>query len=274
MGKKDHGYVFTVEPGDKFRLDRIDPEYTADFDDKDDVKKRLKQNLEHLKELQEQLYASCDQSLLIVVQAMDTAGKDGAIEHVMGAFNPQGVVVTPFKVPSEEELAHDFLWRVHKATPRKGMIAIFNRSHYEDVLVVRVKKIVPKDVWKDRYDQINAFEELLAANGTRIVKIFLHITPDEQAERLRARQDTPEKQWKFSPGDLEDRKLWHDYQEAYEDALRHCNTDHGPWYVVPANHKWYRNLAVSELLIEVMESMDLSFPEPVDDVTKYEIPEV
>jgi PPK2 family polyphosphate:nucleotide phosphotransferase len=266
--------AFTRAPGRRFRLADIDPGHTAGYEDKGEVKKLVKENVDRLHDLQETLYADRGQALLIVVQAMDTAGKDGTIEHVMGAFNPQGVQVTSFKVPTEEELAHDFLWRVHKAVPRLGMIGIFNRSHYEDVLVVRVKKLVPETVWRARYEHINEFERLMASSGVRIVKIFLHISPEEQAERLRARQITPRKQWKFSPGDLEDRKLWWKYQKAYEDALSRCNTKWAPWYVVPADRKWYRNLAVSEILIETMESMDLRYPSPVADIDSYIIPEV
>jgi len=205
---------------------------------------------------------------------MDTAGKDGTIEHAMGAFNPQGVHVRPFKVPTEEELAHDFLWRAHRVTPQRGMIGIFNRSYYEDVLVVRVKGLVPKKVWKARYEQINQFEQLLVDSGTTIVKLYLNIDPDEQAERLRERQVTPEKQWKFNPGDLEDRKLWPRFMGVYEDALTRCNTKAAPWHVIPANRKWYRNLVVSGVLIDALEAMNLRYPKPVKGVDAFEIPKV
>jgi PPK2 family polyphosphate:nucleotide phosphotransferase len=263
----------TLPPGKRFRIADFDPDHTGKYDKKR-ARKATEELQERLHELQERLYADCSRSLLVVLQAMDTAGKDGTIKHAMGSFNPQGVHVRPFKVPSSEELAHDFLWRAHKVAPAKGMIGIFNRSHYEDVLVVRVKKLVPRKVWQERYDHINSFERLLADNGTRIVKIFLNISPEEQAERLRERQATPEKQWKFNPGDLEDRTLWPRFMAAYEDALTRCNAAHAPWYVVPANRKWYRNLVVSEILIEALESMRLRFPKPVDDVASYEIPEV
>lgn len=266
--------AFSLPPGERFELKTLDPGYTAGYEKKKQARQALEDNLVKLHALQERLYADGSKALLIVLQAMDTAGKDGTIKHVMGAFNPQGVQVSPFKVPSEEELNHDYLWRVHKNVPRNGLIGIFNRSHYEDVLVVRVKSFVPEEVWQKRYEHINNFEKLLSDNGVHIVKIFLHISPEEQAERLRDRQHVPEKRWKFSPGDLEDRKLWFAYQAAYEDALTCCNTALAPWWVVPANRKWFRNLAVSEILIEAMEAMDSSYPEPVDDVQGYEIPDV
>jgi len=261
----------TVTPGKKFRLQDFDPDYTGGYEDKEEAKKETRKNLERLTELQEMLYAQGKKTLLIVLQGMDSAGKDGTIRSVMGAFNPQGVQVCPFKVPSAEELAHDYLWRVHKVTPRRGMVAIFNRSHYEDVLVVRVDKLVPEEVWAKRYDHINDFERLLTDNGVTICKFFLHISKEEQAERFRERQQTPSKQWKFSPGDLEVRKLWDDYQAAYEDALTRCNTRYAPWYVVPANRNWYRNLVVSDVLVETMEKMGLKYPDPVPNIESYVI---
>lgn len=264
---------FTLPPGSKFRFKEFDPGWTGTFKSKGEARKQTKQNLERLNELQEMLYAQNKYALLIVLQGMDTAGKDGAIKHVMGAFNPQGVQVTSFKVPTEEEYAHDFLWRVHKATPRRRMVGIFNRSHYEDVLAARVLQIVPEGVWSRRYAHINDFERLLADNGVSIAKFYLHISREEQAERLRARQQTPSKQWKFSPGDLEQRKLWDDYIAAFEDALTKCNTKCAPWYVIPANRKWYRNLAISEILVQTMAKMDLRYPDPVPDIESYVIPE-
>ena len=267
-------HAFTRKPGKRFELDAIDPGFTAGLEGKKQAENRLERNFERLHELQEMLYADGSRALLIVLQAMDTAGKDGTIEHALGAFNPQGVQVTSFKVPTEEELAHDFLWRIHRAVPRRGMVGIFNRSHYEDVLVVRVKKLAPEAVWRRRYDEINDFERLLGENGVTIVKLFLHISPEEQAERLRERQVTSDKQWKFNPGDLEDRKLWPDFMRAYEDALSRCNTEHARWWVVPANHKWYRNLAVTEILVETLESMGLRYPDPIPDIEGYVIPEV
>jgi PPK2 family polyphosphate:nucleotide phosphotransferase len=265
--------AFTLPPGQHFDLADFDPEYTGRYKNKKEAQKRTEKNLERLHTLQEMLYAQDKHALLIVLQAMDGGGKDGTIEHVAGAFNPQGVTVTPFKVPTEEELAHDFLWRVHPHTPQRGMIGIFNRSHYEDVLIVRVKGLVPEAVWQKRYAHINHFERLLADGGVTIVKFFLHISKAEQAKRLRERQHTPEKQWKFLPGDLEQRKLWDDYMAAFEDALTQCNTEYAPWYVIPANHKWYRNLVASEILIETLEKLDLRYPDPIPDIESYVIPE-
>jgi PPK2 family polyphosphate:nucleotide phosphotransferase len=269
-----HAKDFTRPPGKRFRLDEIDPGDTRRFKSKSDAGKPTADNLDRLRELHERLYADGSKGLLIILQAMDTAGKDGTITHVLGPLNPQGVTVTPFKVPTELELAHDFLWRVHAAAPARGSIAIFNRSHYEDVLVVRVKKLVPTKVWKGRYDLINSFERLLADSGITIVKLFLHISPEEQAERLRERQETREKQWKFVPGDLDDRKLWPKFMQAYEDALTRCNTSWAPWYVVPANRKWYRNLVVSQILVQTLEGMKFKYPKPIEDIDQYVIPEV
>lgn len=266
--------AFSLPPGERFDLTQIDAGFTAGYEKKKRAKQALADNLDELHALQEKLYADGSKALLIVLQAMDTAGKDGTIKHVMGAFNPQGVQVAPFKVPSEEERNHDYLWRVHKRVPQNGLIGIFNRSHYEEVLVVRVKQLVPEEVWRKRYEHINSFEKLLADSGVHIVKLFLHISPDEQAERLRDRQQIPDKRWKFSPGDLEDRKLWHEYQRAYEDALTRCNTAHAPWWVVPANRKWFRNLAVSDILIRAMKDMDCRYPDPAEQVESYSIPEV
>lgn len=267
----DRGY--TVSPGKRFRLARLDPDHTGGHDKKR-ARKLVDQRLEQLNDLQERLYSSGDRSVLIVLQAMDTGGKDGTIKHVFSAFNPQGVEVTAFKAPSEEELAHDFLWRVHKAVPRHGMIGVFNRSHYEDVLVVRVKQLVPEAVWSKRFEQINAFEQRLVASGVAIVKLFLHISPEEQAERLHERQQRPEKNWKFKPADLEDRALWKAFQSTYEDALSRCNTEWAPWHVVPADHKWYRNLVVSNILLDTLEGMDLHYPDPPPDLASYVIPDV
>ena len=217
---------FTARPGRRFDLADMPTGDTGPFETKKDARQATERNLERLRELHERLYADGSRGLLVVLQAMDTAGKDGTIKHVLGAFNPQGVRVTSFKAPTELELAHDFLWRVHQVAPGRGGIGIFNRSHYEDVLVVRVKKLVPTSVWKRRYDHINGFERLLADSGIAIVKLFLHISPEEQADRLRERQQDPEKQWKFNPGDREDRSLWPKFMAAYEDALTRCTTGH------------------------------------------------
>lgn len=200
--------------------------------------------------LQEELYAAGQHSILIILQGLDTSGKDGAIRKVLQKADPQGCRVEPFKVPTEEELAHDFLWRAHRVTPRKGMMAVFNRSYYEDVLVVRVHDLVPKQVWKKRYDQINDFERMLAANDTIIFKFFLHISKDEQEERLLAREQNIEKSWKLAVGDWKERERWDDYMAAYEDALSRCSTENAPWYIVPADRKWYRDLAIAEALVD------------------------
>jgi PPK2 family polyphosphate:nucleotide phosphotransferase len=197
---------------------------------------------------------------------MDTGGKDGTIRRVFEGVNPQGVKVASFKVPTKEELAHDYLWRVHKVTPGNGQIVIFNRSHYEDVLVVRVHNLVPPEVWSKRFDQINQFERLLAENGTIILKFYLHIDLDEQKERLQARLDEPEKNWKFSLGDLDERKLWPEYTNAYEDVLSKTSTEYAPWHIIPANRKWYRDLVISSVIVETLESLNMKFPEPEDNL--------
>jgi PPK2 family polyphosphate:nucleotide phosphotransferase len=263
----------TLSPGARFALKEFETDYTGPYESKKAAREKTVTNLQRLNELQEMLYAQDKHALLIVLQAMDAGGKDGTIKHVMGAFNPQGVQVTPFKAPTEEEMGHDFLWRVHRAVPRRGMIGIFNRSHYEDVLIVRVKDLVPKTVWRKRYDHINNFEKLLADSGVTIVKFYLHTSKAEQKERLLERQTTPDKQWKFNPGDLEERKRWDAYMAAFEDALTHCNTKHAPWYVIPADHKWYRNLIVSQVLIDTLEKLDLRYPDPIPDIDSYVIPD-
>jgi PPK2 family polyphosphate:nucleotide phosphotransferase len=219
------------------------------------------------------LYAEAQRSVLIVIQAMDTGGKDGLIKHVFRGLNPAGVAVTSFKRPSEEELAHDFLWRIHQNAPRKGMIGVFNRSHYEDVLVVRVHELVAKSVWKKRYDQINEFEELISESGTTILKFFLHISKDEQKRRLEDRLQEPHKHWKFNVGDLEERKLWDDYMKAYEAALSKCNNEYAPWHIVPANHKWYRNYVVTKALVEAMDGMELKYPPAAEGLESIVIPD-
>lgn len=247
-------------PGDKFKLDKIDPREVDGDWDKESAYERIEQNTERTRDLAYRLYAENRRSVLLVLQGMDTAGKDGTIRVVLTGVNPQSCQIVPFKQPSHEEIDHDFLWRVHHAVPRRGNIGIFNRSHYEDVLVVRVHNLVPEKQWKSRYDRINEFEELLHDGGVKIVKCFLHISNEEQRERLQARLDNPDKRWKFSKGDLAERKLWPDYQEAYEDALEKCNTKYAPWHVIPSDRKWYRNLVVSELLRDTLEEMDPQFP--------------
>jgi PPK2 family polyphosphate:nucleotide phosphotransferase len=256
--------VLRVAPGSHVDLSKIDPGNTHGFD-KEGGKDVVDGLLDRLTELQERLWAEQQRAVLVVLQGIDAAGKDGTIRKVMTAFNPQGCPVSSFKVPSTEELAHDYLWRIHKRTPAKGEIGIFNRSHYEDVLVVRVHDIVPKQIWSARYDQIVSFEDHLAANGTTIVKFFLYIDKDEQRERFQARYDDPTKHWKFALGDLEERKRWDDYIAAYEDALSKTSTKAAPWYVIPANHKWFRDLAVASILESTLEDVDPQYP-PGDDL--------
>jgi PPK2 family polyphosphate:nucleotide phosphotransferase len=259
---------FLVQPGTRVDLSDHDPDFTAGFKKKKEARKALRRNIRELADLQYVLWAEDRHALLIVLQGLDASGKDGTIRHVMSGVNPQGCTVTGFKVPSAEEADHDFLWRIHKAVPGKGEIGIFNRSHYEDVLVVRVHSLVPEAVWSQRYEQINAFEGILADNGVTILKFFLHISKAEQAERFQARIDDPRKHWKVNPRDLDERKLWDDYMTAYEDALSRCSTASAPWFVIPANRKWFRNLAISEILVETLDLLDMKLPEPVCDVSK------
>ncbi len=254
------GNTLTAPPGRSLALSDWDPGATPRVDGKPDAARRLADNLEALARLQYRLYAENRRSLLVVLQAMDTGGKDGVIRHVMTGLNPQGCRVTPFTEPTRAELAHDYLWRVHQAVPPRGEIGVFNRSHYEDVLVVRVRGLVPAAVWRQRYEQINAFERHLDANGVAIVKCFLHISKAEQKRRLDARRRDPEKRWKLAPGDAADRRRWEDYQQAYETALSRCSTPWAPWFIVPADHKWYRNFAVSQLLRERLEALRIRFP--------------
>ena len=263
-----------IPPTDeKIHLADYDPGYTGKFSGEGEVERERGKDLDKLRDMQEVFYAEQKHSLLVVIQAMDTGGKDGLIEHVFLGLNPQGVHVASFKRPTDEELAHDYLWRVHPHTPRKGQISVFNRSHYEDVLVVRVHELVPKKVWKKRYDQINAFEELLYDNGTTILKFFLHISKDEQKRRLESRRDDPKKQWKFALGDLEERKHWDSYMEAYEDILNKTNTEHAPWHVVPANKKWYRDYVVTKTILDTMDAMDCEYPKPVENIAGVIIPD-
>jgi PPK2 family polyphosphate:nucleotide phosphotransferase len=256
--------VVTVSPGHKIKLSKIDPADTGGSSKEKELG-RFCELREKISELQTILHAEHRRSLLLVFQAMDTGGKDGAIKDLCAGLNPAGLEVRSFKAPTSYELDHDFLWRVHQAAPGKGMIGIWNRSHYEDVLVVRVHKLVPKKVWKARYDQINRFEEILSENGTTIVKFMLHISKEEQKKRLQARLDRPEKWWKFNVGDIKERACWSDYQKAYEDALNKCSTKWAPWHVVPANHKWARNLALAEVVLRTLKEMDPRYPRVVFD---------
>jgi PPK2 family polyphosphate:nucleotide phosphotransferase len=251
-GKVFMNYTWRVEAGSKVKLADYDPSYTNKQDDRASADLELQKLSDELNELQELLTAAQQQSLLVVLQGMDTSGKDGTIRHVLSHVNPQGCDVHSFKEPTQEELAHDFLWRIHKVTPAKGEMGIFNRSHYEDVLVARVHNLVPEKVWSHRYEEMNNFEQLLFQNGMIILKFFLHISYDEQERRLLAREEDKNKSWKLSAEDWEDRKYWKDYECAYEDALSKCSTDKAPWYIVPANHKWYRNLAIAHTIVYTM----------------------
>jgi PPK2 family polyphosphate:nucleotide phosphotransferase len=249
MGKD---LLWKVKEGTNVKLKDYDPNYVDKEVERDTVDRELEKLHNELGELQELMWAAQNRSVLIILQGMDTSGKDGTIRHIFARVNPQGCYVYAFKEPTEEELAHDFLWRVQKVTPGKGYLGIFNRSHYEDVLVVRVHNLVPEAVWSQRYKAINNFEKLLTDNDTLILKFFLHISSDEQERRLLAREQDKDKAWKVSPGDWKERQYWDDYQKAYEDALSKCSTDEAPWYIVPSNHKWYRNLAIAHTLVETM----------------------
>ncbi|MDT0630571.1 PPK2 family polyphosphate kinase [Rubrivirga litoralis] len=259
---------YRIRPGETLRL----AERSTDDDGgltKDEGKERLKANTERARDLQEQLYAEGQQALLFVFQAMDAGGKDSTTEHVFGPLNPQGVNVASFKTPTELEQRHDFLWRVHAQAPPHGLIKVFNRSHYEDVLIVRVHGWAAPDVIERRYDHIRHFESLLADARTRVVKVMLHISKDYQLERFRRRLERPDKHWKFNPGDLDERKLWDDYRRAFEVAIERTTTEAAPWYVVPAETRWYRNLVVSQILVDTLEAMDPQYPEPTFDPADY-----
>ena len=252
---------YMVKPKSTVKLSKWDPNDTGDFEGgKKEGQAETRKLNSMLESLQELLYAEHKHKVLVVFQAMDTGGKDGTIRRVFDGVNPAGVRVASFKAPTSEELDHDFLWRIHKETPGSGEMVIFNRSHYEDVLVVRVHDLVPKKVWRKRFDQINEFERTLAENGTTILKFYLHIDLDEQKERLQARLDDPSKHWKFRLGDLAERKRWPDYMEAYEDVLRKTSTEHAPWYIIPANRKWYRDLVISSVLVDTLEGLKMKYP--------------
>lgn len=265
---------FRINPGKDVTLAKLATDDAAGVADKPTALDRLAGNVERLADLQYVLYAENRRALLVVLQAMDAAGKDGVVRHVMSGLNPQGCRVTSFKVPSSEEQAHDYLWRIHKQVPARGEIGVFNRSHYEDVLVVRVHKLVPESVWQARFEHINAFEKMLSECGVTICKFFLHVSRKKQLERLEARLDDPQRNWKVSEADFVERHYWKDYVKAYEEVLSRCSTPWAPWYVIPADSKWYRNFAVSEILRQTMESMDLQLPKPTVDIAslkrKYE----
>jgi PPK2 family polyphosphate:nucleotide phosphotransferase len=261
----DFRKALIVDPGSKVKLAAIDPGFHGKHDEAR-ARAALARDVARLTDLQYRLYAERKHALLVVLQGIDAAGKDGTVWHVMTAMNPQGTTVTGFKQPTEAERAHDFLWRVHAHAPGRGQVAIFNRSHYEDVLVARVHDLVPKAVWSKRYGQINAFEQLLADNGTTIVKFFLYISPDEQLARFKQRLDDPARQWKISDADYAERSFWDAYVKAYEAMLRRCSTGHAPWYVIPSNHKWFRNLAVSRILADTLDDMKMKMPKPTVDL--------
>jgi PPK2 family polyphosphate:nucleotide phosphotransferase len=258
---------FRIEPGTQVDLAARDPKDQSAFEgEKDEGRDATKALNNRLEELQELLYAEGKHKVLIVLQAMDSGGKDGTIRHVFDGTNPQGVKVASFKKPTDEELAHDYLWRVHHHAPAAGEITIFNRSHYEDVLVVRVHNLVPPEVWGRRYDHINEFERLLADEGTTILKFYLHISKEEQKERLQARLDEPHKRWKFAKGDLAERARWDEYTAAFEAVLSKTSTAWAPWYVIPADRKWYRNLIISRILVDTLESLEMQYPDPEEDL--------
>lgn len=263
---------FRVKPGDNIQL----KDFFADgkeyyHGDKKVAKQQALDLNQKLESLQELMYAEGKRKLLVVLQGMDTSGKDSTIRYVFEGVNPQGVKVASFKVPTPLERSHDYLWRVHLKAPASGQIMIFNRSHYEDVLVVRVHDLVPEEQWKKRYQQIVNFEQMLVDEGTQVVKFFLHVDKNEQKERLLERRDTPHKQWKFSLGDLKERELWSDYQEAYQDAINKTSTSDAPWFIVPANQKWFRNLMITSILVKILEGFDMKYPEPEEGIGDVEV---
>jgi PPK2 family polyphosphate:nucleotide phosphotransferase len=258
---------YRVQPGTEIDLRTWDPRDNGAFDgDKKAGKEVLRLLRKRLEDLQELLYAESQQKVLMVLQAIDSGGKDGTIRHVFDGVNPQGVKVANFKRPTRDELAHDYLWRVHKHTPARGEIVVFNRSHYEDVLVVRVHDLVPPEVWKRRYGHINAFEQMLVDEGTTLLKFYLHISKEEQCERLQARLDNPDKRWKFDPRDLKERALWDDYMDAFEAMLNKTSTDWAPWYIIPADRKWYRNLVIATILVQTLQGLNMAYPAPQEDL--------
>lgn len=264
----DYLQRFRIAPGAHSKLQELDPAFTGGQEDKKAAETETAECQQKLRALQDLLYAEGRHSLLICLQAMDTGGKDGTVNHVLGAMNPQGCRVAHFREPSAEEAAHDFLWRYHAAAPVRGEVVIFNRSHYEAVLIERVHALVPKPVWSKRYDAINAFEQALTDNGTRILKFFLHISKEEQLRRFKERLDDPSKQWKISESDYTERNYWDAYEDAYEDALARCSTAHAPWYAIPADHKWFRNLAVARIVVQELEVLKMSYPKPKADLAR------
>jgi PPK2 family polyphosphate:nucleotide phosphotransferase len=262
----NYGKKFIVEPGSKVRLGKMAPSYSGKHESQESARDETAKEVERMDRLQYLLYADASQSLLIVLQGLDAAGKDGVIRHLFTGMDPQGTRVFGFKQPTKEELAHDFLWRAHSHAPAGGEVVIYNRSHYEDVLVVRVHKLVPHSVWSKRYELINDFEKFLSESRTRILKFFLHISPEEQLDRFRQRLDDPARQWKISDSDYTERELWPKYIEAYEEAIERTSTKRAPWYIIPSNHKWFRNLAISQIVADVMDEMGLKLPPPRVDL--------
>ncbi len=264
----DHQQPFRVKPGARMRLEEVDSAFKGVHGDREAAEQESARYRLRLRDLQAVLYAERRHSLLICLQGMDTAGKDGTISHVLGAMNPQGCRAVAFREPTAEEQAHDFLWRVHRQVPMQGEVVIFNRSHYESVLIERVHELVPKKVWSRRYDKINAFEQGLADNGTLILKFFLHISKKKQLKRFKDRLDDPSKRWKISAADYQEREYWDDYQEAYEEALSRCSTEGAPWFIIPSDHKWFRDLAVARIVVEQLEALKMAYPEPTVDIEK------
>jgi PPK2 family polyphosphate:nucleotide phosphotransferase len=259
---------FKVRPGSRVKLADVEPGFKDHHESHEEAAEEIEHYRKRLLELQELLYVERQHSLLVCLQAMDTGGKDGVINHFLGAMNPQGCRVAHFRQPTAEEAAHDFLWRAHRAAPARGEVVIFNRSHYEDVLVVRVHNLVSKDVWSLRYAHINDFEQTLSEAGAQILKFYLHVSCDEQLARFKERLEDPTKQWKISESDYTERKFWPDYMTAYEEALSRCSTGHAPWFVIPANHKWFRNLAVARIVVEHLEALGLKYPKPAVDIAR------
>lgn len=256
----NYSHEFRVEFGKKIDLNKIDPSYAGAHESHEKALPKIQEHVARMDKLQYLLYANSNQSLLIVLQALDAAGKDGVIRHLFSGMNPQGTSVFGFKQPNKNESAHDFLWRAHRRTPGKGEVVIFNRSHYEDVLVTRVHNLVEKSIWSKRYDLINDFEQMLSSSGTRILKFYLHISPAEQLARFKQRIEDPSKSWKISDSDYSERTFWPQYVEAYEDVLKLTSTKHAPWYVIPSNHKWFRDLAISEIIADTLDDMNLKLP--------------
>jgi PPK2 family polyphosphate:nucleotide phosphotransferase len=267
MSNPDYAKKFLVPPRTKIRLKDVDPAYHGKHESHDRALSEIQLQLTKIDQLQYLMHAEGRHSLLIVLQGLDAAGKDGVIRHVMTGMSPEGCTVTGFKEPTAEELAHDFLWRVHPHVPPKGSVSIFNRSHYEDLLVVRVHKLVPEEEWSERFEMINEFEKLLAVeNNTTVLKFFLHISSTEQLERFKQRLDDPSRNWKISESDYKEREYWDDYTKAYEDMLRKTSTRHAPWYIIPSNHKWFRNLAISQIIVSTMERLKMKRPRPTVDL--------